>query len=66
VQFDRFYPPPAAQVRILSAEVPWAANSLQNPEAVKPQDNEVKLTDGQLIFELPAFSVARARIPRGL
>jgi alpha-L-arabinofuranosidase len=49
----------------LSAEVPWAANSYENPEKVRPVESSAPVREGKLTVELKPYTVMRVRIPRG-
>jgi alpha-N-arabinofuranosidase len=51
-----------AEVRTLAADVPWAANSLESPQAVRPVDSTVAVRDGKLVLEVRSYSVLRVRI----
>ena len=53
-----------AQVRTLSAAVPWAANSLEQPDAVRPLDEPIAIRDGRLTLELKPYAVLRIRVPK--
>lgn len=53
-----------AELRRLRAEVPWATNSLEKPEAVKPVDSKVDIGSGRFKLELQPYSVVRLRIPK--
>ena len=53
----------AAEVRTLSGPVPWAANTLRDPEAIKPADSTVEVRDGRLTLDLKPYSVLRVRMP---
>ncbi|MEP0844684.1 MAG: hypothetical protein HRF43_18445 [Phycisphaerae bacterium] len=53
-----------AEVWTLSADVPWAANSLRDPEAVRPATSEAAVARNVLTVTLRPFSVARVRVPR--
>ena len=64
IVLDQFEAAGPAEVRTLAAEVPWAANSLERPEAVKPVDSVAQVREGKLALELPPFSVTRVRVPR--
>ncbi|MHB9046578.1 MAG: alpha-L-arabinofuranosidase C-terminal domain-containing protein [Pirellulales bacterium] len=48
----------------LSAEVPWAANSYEHPERIRPVESSASLRDAKLTVELKPYTVARVRIPR--
>jgi alpha-L-arabinofuranosidase len=53
-----------AQVRSLAGPVPWAANSLSNPDAVQPADVSVEVREGRLTIDLEPYSVLRVRVPK--
>jgi alpha-N-arabinofuranosidase len=55
---------PTAQVRTLSGEVPWAANSLSAPTAIQPVDTQVAVSENKLALELKPYSVLRIRMER--
>ena len=54
-----------AEVRRLTADVPWAANTLEHPERVKPADEPAEVNRGKLTLELKPFTIVRVRVPRG-
>jgi alpha-N-arabinofuranosidase len=64
VRLDDFANADHADVRTLAAGVPWAGNTLEQPEAVKPVDSTAVVRDHKLELELPSYSVLRVRIPR--
>lgn len=64
VTLDGFKPAGKAEIRTLAAEVPWAANTLEAPEAVKPVTREKELSGNKLSLELPSHSYTLVRIPR--
>jgi hypothetical protein len=51
-------------LRLLTADVPWAANSLQSPEAVRPVDSAVEVRDGKATLELKPYTWARLRLAK--
>ena len=57
-----FKPADTAELHMLTADVPWAANSLEATEAVKPVDSVMALRGGKLELELRPYSVARVRM----
>jgi alpha-N-arabinofuranosidase len=63
VILDGFRAAGLAQVRQLSAPVPWAANTLEQPQAVKPVDFSRPWADGKLTLDLPPYTWARVRLP---
>jgi alpha-N-arabinofuranosidase len=65
VELQDFRASGPAEVRTLTGEVPWAVNTLEAPEAVKPVDSTVEIRDGRFALELRPYSVVRVRAPRG-
>ncbi len=55
-----------AEIKTLSAEIPWAANTLENPEAVKPVTATTRIDNGGLSIVLQPYSFTRLRISRDL
>jgi alpha-L-arabinofuranosidase len=53
-----------AEVLTLSGAVPWAANSLRNPDAIKPVQGTAEVRNGWLTLELEPYSVLRVRVPK--
>ncbi len=53
----------AAQLRTLSADVPWAVNRLESPNAVAPVDSTVEVAEGKITLDLKPYTVARLKIP---
>jgi alpha-N-arabinofuranosidase len=64
VTLEDFAAGPKAEVYSLTADVPWAANSLQSPDAVRPKDSTVEVRGGKLALELKPYTWVRVRIPR--
>jgi alpha-N-arabinofuranosidase len=62
---DGFKSSDCAEVHTLAAAVPWAANTLENPDAVKPVDTQLTIKAGKFELNLQPYSVVRLRIPRG-
>ena len=65
IAIEGFNPGGSGQLRTLSAAIPWASNSYETPEAVKPIDSVVPVQIHHLELEVPPFSVLRLRIPPG-
>lgn len=63
IEFADFKAGGSAAVRTLAAEVPWAANSLETPHAIKPVDSAVALREGKLELDLQPYSIVRIHIP---
>lgn len=59
---DGFKTAGTAELRVLRANVPWAANTLESPKAVVPVDSKLKVVDNALEVELEPYSFARLRI----
>ncbi|MEN6424044.1 MAG: alpha-L-arabinofuranosidase C-terminal domain-containing protein [Phycisphaerales bacterium] len=53
-----------AEVQTLAAAVPWAANTLEAPEAIKPVASTKDLSNGRLSLRLPPYSFTLVRVPR--
>jgi alpha-L-arabinofuranosidase len=64
VEVNGFSSGSTAQVRSLSADVPWASNTSHSPDRVKPVDSTVAVQDGKLHVILPAYTVARVSLPK--
>jgi len=54
-----------ADVRTLAAEAPWAANTLNGPNAIAPATSQAAVTDAALTIELAPYSVVLLRLPPG-
>lgn len=63
VIIDQFRGAATAEVRTLSAEVPWAINTLERPDAIKPRDTTTSVNGGAFTLDLLPFSVVRVRVP---
>jgi len=63
VELDGFKPAATAEVRSLSADVPWAANSLEKPEAVKPAVSQIGVQAGKLVLTIKPYTVLRVTVP---
>jgi alpha-N-arabinofuranosidase len=64
IDLDDFPPVQTAEVRTLSADVPWATNTLEAPTAVTPVVSMVQLSGTNLSLRLPPYSYTVVRIPR--
>ncbi|MEN6578397.1 MAG: alpha-L-arabinofuranosidase C-terminal domain-containing protein [Phycisphaerales bacterium] len=53
-----------AEIQTLAAAVPWAANTLEAPEAIKPVASTKDLSNGRLSLRLPPYSYTLVRVPR--
>ena len=63
IQLQGFDAGPRAELRTLSAELPWAANTFDSPETILPVGSSIPVRDGQLVLTIKPFSVVRVRIP---
>ena len=64
IDLDDFPPVQTAEVRTLSADVPWATNTLEAPKAVAPVVSMEQLSGTNLSLRLPPYSYTVVRIPR--
>ncbi|WP_160164622.1 alpha-L-arabinofuranosidase C-terminal domain-containing protein [Pedosphaera parvula] len=64
VEVNGFSSSNSAEIRILSAEVPWASNSSLEPEKIKPVDSTATVQDGKLHVSLPPYTVARVSVAK--
>ncbi len=64
VELGTFHAGPKADLYLLSADVPWAANTLRSPETIKPQESTSEIHDGKLVLDLKPFTWCRARISK--
>jgi alpha-N-arabinofuranosidase len=63
-ELDDFHPAAAAAEEwTLSANVPWAANTLDAPDAIRPVTSTVALAGGNLELDLKPYGIVRLRIP---
>jgi alpha-N-arabinofuranosidase len=53
-----------AEIQTLSAEVPWAANTPESPEAITPTTTSTKMNGNKLSLDLPPYTYTLVRIPR--
>ena len=53
----------SAELRTLTASVPWAANSLASPQAIEPMDSTALVQNNAIELDLPPYTVMRVRIP---
>ena len=62
IAVNAFHAAPRTQLWSLAAQVPWAANSFQYPDAVQPKMSTSALNSGSLVLDLPPYSVARVQL----
>lgn len=53
-----------AEIQTLAAGVPWAVNTLEAPEAIKPVASTEDLSEGRLSLRLPPYSYTLVRVPQ--
>jgi len=53
-----------AEVVTLSGAVPWAVNTLENPQAVHPVHSSAVVRNRTVTLNLPPFSIVQARVAR--
>ncbi len=62
VDLEGFESKGPAEVLTLSAELPWAANTLESPDAVRPVEGSADVSGSGFVLSVPAYSVVRVRI----
>jgi alpha-N-arabinofuranosidase len=63
VQLQDFKGGNTAELHIIQADLPWAANTLEHPLSVKPVNSSAEIHEGKLELELRPYSIVRVRIP---
>ncbi len=63
VDLEGFRPGASAEVQTLSADVPWARNTLAEPDSVVPQVSHSPISGRTLSLQVPLYSVTVIRIP---
>jgi alpha-N-arabinofuranosidase len=48
-----------AEIQTITADVPWAANSLENPEAIIPVTTAEKIQNGKMLITIKPYSVLK-------
>ena len=64
VELNGVTPDGNVELLTLAAETPWAANTMEAPEAIKPVMSRAVLHGGKFELELRPYTWLRARIPR--
>ncbi len=54
------------QIQTLSADVPWATNTLEKPEAIKPVSTAGKIENGKMLITIKPYSVLKITAARPL
>jgi len=60
---DDFQPAGPVEEWTLAADVPWAANTLSAPDAIKPVLSTLAIQNGRLEMDLNPYGIVRLRIP---
>ncbi len=47
------------KIQTLSADVPWAANTLENPEAITPSTTTAKIENGKMLITIKPYTVLK-------
>ena len=63
VRLTDFQSVETAEIKMLSADVPWAANTLEAPTAISPVTSTGRLNEDRLSLRLPPYSYTFVRIP---
>ncbi len=53
-----------ADVQTLSSEHPWDRNSVETPDAIRPQSSSVNVSGGAFELTVPLFGVTVVRLPK--
>jgi len=48
-----------AELQTLTADVPWAENTLENPEAITPVSTTAKIENGKILITIKPYSVTK-------
>ena len=51
------------EITRLAADVPWAANTAEEPERIAPRQEHAPYRDGKLTLEIAPFSIVQVRLP---
>jgi alpha-N-arabinofuranosidase len=66
INLNDFQPAEVAEVRTLSADMPWATNTLETPTAIAPAASVKRLSGTELSLRLQPYSYTLVRIPERL
>jgi alpha-N-arabinofuranosidase len=64
VTLEGFEPAKKVEIQTLSADVPWAGNTLEDPQAIIPANTVEHIEKGKLSITIKPYTVLRMRIPR--
>jgi len=63
VTWEDFAPAGPAELWRLSASAPWEQNTVDAPDRIAPQREQLPCDDGRVIVSLPAFAMVQLRLP---
>ena len=52
-----------AEMQVLSAEVPWAQNTIENPQGIRPLTSTVDVENATIRIDLRPFTLVRLAVP---
>jgi alpha-N-arabinofuranosidase len=55
-----------AEIKTLTADVPWAANTLEKPEAITPITTSAKVENGKMLVTVKPYTVLKITVSRAL
>jgi alpha-L-arabinofuranosidase len=55
-----------AEIQTLTADVPWAANTLEKPEAITPIATTAKIENGKMLITVRPYTVLKITASRAL
>jgi alpha-N-arabinofuranosidase len=64
INIKDFAPIDKAEIQMLTADVPWAANSLEKPEAIIPVTTAGKIENGKILITIKPYTVLRITIAK--
>lgn len=63
IELPDFRPGGAAAVRALGADVPWAGNTREEPERIRPLDSTRPVAGRRVELAVPPYTLVRVRVP---
>jgi alpha-N-arabinofuranosidase len=64
INIEDFASTGGAEIQTLTADVPWAANSLEKPEAIIPVTKAGKIENGKMLVTIKPYAVLKITISR--
>ena len=55
-----------AELQTLTADVPWAENTLENPEAITPATTTAKIENGKMLITIKPYTVLKITASKAL